>query len=107
MPSVAYDFQYVSQDCNRECPNGFTSGHGRLAAGAVPVAVLAALSSAVASPAESVPVACEIASIVDIASHVEVPVNAPALGQPKEPSPSIDTCFTIFNFNVQWLFRNL
>ena len=106
MPSVADDFQYVSQDCNRECPSGFTSGHGRLAAGAVPVAVLAALSSAVASPAESVPMACEIASI-DIASHVEVPVNAPAFCQPKEPSPSIDTCFTIFNFNVQGLSRNL
>ena len=68
--------------------------------------MLAALSSAVASPAESVPMACEIASI-DIASHVEVPVNAPAFGQPKEPSPSIDTCFTIFNFNVQGLSRNL
>ena len=79
MPSVAYAFQYVS-----------------------PVAVLAGLSSAAASPAESVPMAGEIARI-DIASHVEVPVNAPALGQPKEPSPSIDTCFTIFNFNVQGL----
>ena len=106
MPSVAYDFQYVSQDCSRECPSDFTSGHGRLAAGAVPVAVLAALSSAVASPAESVPMACEIVSI-NIASHVEVLVNAPAFGQPKEPSPSIDTCFTIFNFNVQGLSRNL
>ena len=106
MPSVPfkYDYDRVSQVCSYVCPSGCMSGHGGIVAGAVPVAAVpAVLSFAAVSPTESIPMACGTMS-VDIVSHVEGTVNAPALGQPKAPSLSMDTFFTIFNFNVQGLF---
>ena len=82
MPSVPleYDYNRVSRVCSHVCPSGCMSRHGGIVAGAVPVATVpAVLSFAAVSPAESIPMAGGTMS-VDIVSHVEVTVKAPALG---------------------------